>query len=396
MLYFFHLGNTPDLSLAELKSIYPKQEFSSISANLYFSSFSEEFNSEEEIKKFGGIIKIGKITDIIKDKNLLRKKIISLLEKFKKVNKIFFGISRYEKVPIGSIKSLSEEIKKELIAKKYKVRYLLPTEKEIISSVQIANYRLLDIVTTKYLDDIYIGFTQAIQDFRDWGKRDYQRPFANPSAGMLPPKIARMMVNLVLNNNQTSNPLVILDPFCGVGTVGAEALLRGAWTIISDLDRKQIEKAQKNLVWICNTYGISVENFAFYQENSTKISTILKNNQIDGIVTEPYLGPPVNYFKNKPMLNDRPFTEGRILHTFIELENLYLESFNDWKKVLKPNAKVAIIFPSYSLGGNEYFMKNIIDSCEKLGYNKLDGPIQYGHPQSILKRNIYLFQLINS
>ena len=35
-----------------------------------------------------------------------------------------------------------------------------------------------------------------MQDFEQWGARDYGRPSRDAVRGMLPPKLARMMVNL--------------------------------------------------------------------------------------------------------------------------------------------------------------------------------------------------------
>ena len=52
---------------------------------------------------------------------------------------------------------------------------------------------------------------------KEWYKRDRLKPFADGKKGMLPPKVARIMVNLALGKSYKSSQ-VLLDPFCGSGT----------------------------------------------------------------------------------------------------------------------------------------------------------------------------------
>lgn len=396
MLYYFLLGSTPNLSLAELKSVYPDLTFDEISSNLYLSDIKGEFIPSDEMQKLGGTIKIGKIINTLKDKNLIKSKIVDILIDAADKKKIIFGISRYGSAPIDNIKAFPKDIKKILEKKNYNVRFILPTEAEALTSVQVEKYKINEIIVARKDKDIYIGQTLVVQDFTAWGKRDYKRPFADPKIGMLPPKIARIMVNLALFNffrlKSADKSPIVFDPFCGMGTIGAEALMRGSWAIINDIEKNTLEKAEKNLQWLCRNYDINPQNYQIYNADARFVSGFIPENSVDAIVTEPYLGPPVNFYKNKPMINDRPITEGRILFFFNELEKLYTACFENWKNILRPDALVVMIIPSYRIENCDYFMKNIIDTCEKLGYNVIDGPFDYGHPQAIVRRNIYVFQ----
>jgi tRNA G10 N-methylase Trm11 len=59
--------------------------------------------------------------------------------------------------------------------------------------------------------------------------------------GMLPPKLARMMINLTKNNT------AIYDPFCGLGTVLIEALHMGRIHILaSDISEAMVSATEKN------------------------------------------------------------------------------------------------------------------------------------------------------
>jgi len=43
---------------------------------------------------------------------------------------------------------------------------------------------------------LMIGQTEAVQPYKQWSARDFGRPARDPKSGMLPPKLARLMINL--------------------------------------------------------------------------------------------------------------------------------------------------------------------------------------------------------
>ncbi|MDO8515219.1 MAG: methyltransferase domain-containing protein [bacterium] len=296
MQYKFIFGNSPELAQAELDAV------------------GTDKTPEELIKILGGTVKIVEVlpenailTDIIKGD---------------------FGISDLTgKVNIVQLcKSIKEETGK---------RFVLPQKDHVLSSVVVKKQKLTEII----IGDGWMGKTIAVQDFEDWGKRDYGRPEVEGHIGMLPPKVARMMVNLAQANS-------ILDPFCGTGTVLMEALTIGLKAVGSDINPKQVERTRKNLEWL----GQKVD---LYCHDATKISEKVSN--IDAIVTETDLGPRDN------------------------LEQLYINCFEDWTKVLKPGGKVVIALP---------FVKNVIDKAQTIGYTLVGGPYIYARPQAVVKRHI--------
>jgi hypothetical protein len=74
------------------------------------------------------------------------------------------------------------------------------------------------------------------------------------------------------------------------------------------------------------------------------------------------------------------------------LEKLYIGCLRDWHDVLVPGGKVIIALPVYAVCGRELFVKKVVDMCENLGYTIVDGPIEYGRPQAVVKRKFYIFQ----
>jgi tRNA (guanine10-N2)-dimethyltransferase len=163
---------------------------------------------------------------------------------------------------------------------------------------------------------------------------------------MLPPKVARMMVNI-------AGIGTILDPFCGVGTILAEAFTVGDKIIGADINPKQIEKTRKNLDWLGAKYQLFISD-------ARKISQELPPNSLDAIVTEPYLGPDEHQ----------------------KLEKLYQDSLADWKKILKPGGKVVIALPF------------AVDKAKIMGYSLSAGPFPYFRPQAKIKRNIYVWHIL--
>jgi len=68
--------------------------------------------------------------------------------------------------------------------------------------------------------------TLEIQDVTGFVKRDMSKPVRDMKVGMMPPKMARMMINIV-RNEEGELPSKVYDPFCGTGTVLLEAMDMG-------------------------------------------------------------------------------------------------------------------------------------------------------------------------
>ena len=62
----------------------------------------------------------------------------------------------------------------------------------------------------------------------------------------MPPRLARMMVNL----SACTAGKTLLDPFCGVGTILQEALLEKAMVVGMDVNPWCVKAATENLEWL--------------------------------------------------------------------------------------------------------------------------------------------------
>ncbi len=280
-----------------------------------------------------------------------------------------FGVSCYgEGIPTDH--TLLRRMKETLEAKGIHARYVAPKEGSALSSVVVDKQHVRELIVVRQADGYIVGETVSVQDFEAWNARDYGRPFADPKAGMLPPKVARMAVNLAGHG-------VLLDPFCGMGTILTEALLTG-WNVYgSDQSAEVVEKSRKNIEWL-QRGGVT-----FFVSDATHVSEHIPFGSIDAIVTEPFLGR-----SDIQALNIRNIIKG--------LEKLYIGCLKDWRKALKHDGKVVIALPEYAVGGKTFFVKNVIDRCENLGYTVTRGPLLYSRPQALVRRKFFVLQTYGS
>ncbi len=212
--------------------------------------------------------------------------------------------------------------------------------------------------------------------WRHWIKRDRNKPYADHKKGMLPPKLARTLVNIGLSYLEiTDDKLRLYDPFCGTGTVLMEALLLGCEVVGSDLQTEAIVGSKTNLDWLCKEYKLE-KDFSVFQSESTKAQPKKKANLI---VTEPFLG------KQTPQARE-------YANIYKGLYKLYLGSFKHWTKLLKNNAVVVIIFPVFSKSKKAAPWQKLIDKLSVLGYTSLSEPVGYARPQAVVKRSIHCFR----
>ncbi len=393
--YIFILGNNPELSVAEIKALFPQIEIST-KTNIALIGKLVDFDCGEAIKKLGGTIKIGQVIDQKIDKELIIKEITQRAKihpvKYdnkqnqdfvnnnptektadnseKLFNRVNYGLSFYETKPT----KIGMEIKKELKARGLSSRLVVSREK-VLSSVIVKKNKVTEFLILPSI----LALTCAVQEFEAYGKRDYGRPKSDAHSGMLPPKLARMMINL----SGAKNDDLILDPFCGSGTVLTEALALNYKNIIgSDLAAKACEDSQDNLDWLCGEYHITDAKYVIYNIGADKLSSKIKPRAVGAIITEPYLGPTIKEDEK----------ESHIFKIISGIENIYLKAFTEFKIVLKTNGLVVIIMPFWHLGQREFKLR-IENKIANLGFKRLDrGNLIYSRPDQKVWRQIEIWQ----
>ena len=397
MKYFLILGTNPSLSVAELDSYFNKVginfSIQIMSRELVFLTIDKELNLEKTIKELGGIIKIGVLA--LESKKLSVDDFMSVLgDNLSNIDyKFKFGFSFYggDTLPLSRIAmNIKNALKKQDISSRW-----VTSKEKSLSSVVVEQNKLLnrgvDFFIFRYQKIFFLGKTSVVQDFKGLSKRDYGRPARDDVSGMLPPKLAQIMINISGAGKGKS----LLDPFCGSGTLIMEAALMGIKKLYgSDLSKKAIEDTQKNINWLKRSHELHID-LVLKEADSTKISKEFEENSIDAIVTEPYLGPQRGAHN--------------IRKTVILLEELYSKSIKEFAKILKKEGSIVMVWPVFvSREGDKkkYFLDNIdlnsfkiipLLSDKYLDNNFISssrrGGIIYGRPGQKIWREIVLLKL---
>ena len=338
MKYFFVLGTNTALSIAELAAVLDLKKTNLVASDFLIWETDMEINPETLISRLGGIIKIGIIKEEIADSDYekLLKAIydIASIKKYQsREGKFNFGFSDYGKFQFNK-KDLGLKLKKYFSTEKISSRFVISREKTL-SSVVVAQNKLItrgiEFVLTKDENKILIGETLAVQPFKDLSRRDFGRPARDDLSGMLPPKLAQIMINLAQVRDMEA---LVIDPFCGSGTVLSEALLMGYKHLLgSDISVKAIDDTYKNISWIKELYNIKDVNVKVLVKSATDLSKFVKAESVEAVVCEPFLGPQRGLIDFKIVISN--------------LEELYSKAIREFKTVLKDGGRVVMIWPLF-------------------------------------------------
>ena len=401
MQYFFVLGKNPGLSSAEIISVLEREKIKytkiAHSSEALIIKTTKKI-SPEFMDELGGTIKMGQILS----ENFDEQFIFQALKNKYQEKKLIFGASFYKLENTFSNKKIEKKkkeieqffysLKKELKSEEISCRMVTSREKNL-SSVVVSKNKILEkgMEFCFFISEnlFFVGETLAVQKFEEYSFRDWQRPAKDLVSGMLPPKVAKILINLAQCDKEKS----LLDPFCGSGTILQEAAVLGYKNVFgSDISEKAIIDSQKNLEWV-NRFFMLEHIPQIFVLNASNLSDKFGEKSIDSIATEPLLGPP------------QRGSEGRndLKRIILHLESLYLEFFLSAEKILKPSGKIAIIFPSFSI--QKYiFNINILAEVEKMGFKIKEWPnfietndrggLIYFRPDQKVYREIFVFEKI--
>lgn len=385
--YAFALGRIHTLSIAELIEVfrcnYPDTEILEISKEALIANFSSPIQNPEMLQaRLGGTIKIIQIFNPVKRKpgelvdysilNALTPKYIQQNFLKETTAKIQLGISIYQlsgsEFP-GLAQQVAMALKKTLKKAGWSLRLVMPQPPaSVLSAVLVQHNHLLtkgaEISIFISPETVYIGKTICFQNFEDYGKRDFARPVRDDKRGMIPPKLAQILLNLAGISDKTT----VYDPFCGLGTILQEGLLRGFTVLGSDIDQKAVVGTKQNLEWLAREYQLSSPLYHLNTTPAGKASEFIQSvgfdtasNPVSAIVTEGTLGPIYGRFP----------TEANIQNNFLTLRDLYVASFQEFGKFLPKGARVIICFPAYKRAKNDYVLFPYLDFLSTLGYNSV-------------------------
>lgn len=380
MNYLFILGSNPILSLAEISSLFPQASISSLAQNIALIKLNQEIAKPQELlDKMGGTVKIARLVSQINSNDLVSSLTDCILTHFSDYRDI--GLSHFNfSQPMGKY---FVNTKKNLKQYNINKRFIFENNENQLKAATIKRNKLLskgaEIIIIKSDEHFYFGQSVACQDIDQYTKRDYGKPKPDAFSGMLPPKVAQIMINLA----QLTPEAVIYDPFCGSGTILQEALLQKFTILGSDISEKAVIHTRENLKWLIKNFYLSFPDYKKYLTDKIFVAdaaSFVPNQQIDAIITEPFLGPAL---KNTPSEN---FANQQIRN----LMPLYRNFFQNALKFLKEKGKIVFILPVYVSPDKKitFPINTLLDQNLQKHYTILSKDLIYQQPSQKVNRQI--------
>ena len=363
MKYVAIAGRQPLISLAEIQALYDKAA-RLVGKKLVFFEIDEdgEENISPDINRLGGSLKLGRFFDT--DFNKLAK----FLATAHPEGKITLGISDFSKQKkSGLAKQKSMELKRNLARVGRSVRVITSNEPEISSAT--AHHNQLGEKAgcfEIFLIDHEIYLSLGTQNITAYTERDQARPARDAKVGMLPPKLAQILINLC---GKLPEGARVLDPFCGTGVVLQEAAIMGYVPYGTDLNERMVEYSKKNLSWLFNERN--QKRFKILPDLILKKDQILEaisvgdatsftwEGEIDAVAFEGYLGAPMS----KPPVDIKFKTEKA------KCREIAIGFLKNITPQIKSGTPVVMALPAWLRENGKYAGLNILDEIQEMGYN---------------------------
>lgn len=438
-MYIALLGRQPEISIAELAAV-----FGADCVNRISQQFAKVQTSQFDITTLGGTIKCA---EVITELPASRTDKASLLAASRFItqhyqakwahspHKITLGLSAYNLAVGARDVQKTGLILKSSLKKSGTSLRLIPNDQPALSTATAHNNKLggspykVELLLIKTTDRrLIIAESRGVQNITAYTRRDRHRPKRDAFVGMLPPKLAQIMLNLAMGagsltgqksctgripaisskSNASGNavrrtidlperlesdPLtevgrrhpLILDPFCGTGTVLQEALLAGYDVVGTDLSQKMVDYTTENLSWLQSTFTAPGNVIDIHQANATTHHWPNSEN-LTAVVCETYLGQP---FSAPPAPQKLAEVVGNCNHIITGfLANL--------RPQLAPNTPLCIAVPAWYDASGRAAHLPLIKNLQQLGYYQLNHtPLIYRRPDQIVARELLVLRPID-
>ncbi len=372
MQYLAVLGRQPEIGLVELESLFGSKSVTP------WGNFAALLETEPDINRLGGTQKIGRVIYEGPTRDINEAPIN--LEEFKRSGKLTFGLSYYGLNATQRFVVASGITMKKRLRGKGSVRFVAPQHGLALGAAQVKfnslirnGFELLIVISKQKM---VVAVTTQLQDIDWYAVRDYKRPTRSAKVGMLPPKLAQIMVNT------TSSPHVY-DPFCGTGVILQESLLLDRAASGSDISDEMVEASIKNLDWLKTQKLISKK----WEVKLSDAKSVKLPSKETCIVSEGYLGP--NQSKKVSIEEYKKISS--------DLLDLYSKSLRNWADQLPKNSEVTITAPVWQTTKG-WKPLPIVDQLTDLGYTfkqfahvKSDALV-YRRPDQIVGRQLLILR----
>jgi tRNA G10 N-methylase Trm11 len=365
-MYIALLGRQPDLSLAELEALFGAKALRPLSSELCFLDVSHD---DLQPDRLGGTIKLMEVVSGPIDTPPQR-----LLQDFEKYLLSHLKADDGQKVTIGlsafdinlSTKQLTGnalQFKKMLKQLGHGVR-VVPNKTVQLSTAQILHNKLaepagLELNIVAHNKDIYLAKTVWVQDINAYTARDQARPMRDARVGMLPPKLAQIMINLVgdLQPPVDHTQARLLDPFCGTGVVLQEAALMHYALYGTDISERMVRYSRDNINWLQEKYAFETD----WHMHEGDATTTTWQQPIDLVVCEMYLGQPFATVPPQERIELERRDCNQLLKNF--LKNISTQ--------IQPGTRLSLAVPSWHINKTTFLHLSVLSELESLGFTRM-------------------------
>lgn len=439
-MYIALLGRQPEISIAELAAV-----FGADCVNRISQQFAEVQTSQFDITTLGGTVKCAKVITELpasrtdKTSLLAASRFITQHYQAKwahSPHKITLGLSAYNLAVGARDVQKTGLILKSSLKKSGTSLRLIPNDQPALSTATAHNNKLggspykVELLLIKTTDRrLIIAESRGVQNITAYIRRDRHRPKRDAFVGMLPPKLAQIMLNLALGagpltsqrscgNSVTrsasslsdksmvlrtalpdafdleetagSRPVVtILDPFCGTGTVLQEALLAGYDVVGTDLSQKMVDYTTENLSWLQSTFTAPSRPVGrvidIHQADATT-HRWPNSTHLTAVVCETYLGQPFS----------APPAPQKLAEVVGNCNHIITGFLTNIRPQLAPNTPLCIAVPAWYDTSGRVAHLPLIKNLQQLGYHQLNRtPLIYRRPDQTVARELLVLKPID-
>ncbi len=407
------LGRQPAIGLAELESLYGADRIRPLGSEAALIDLSAD---KINLDRLGGTVKLCKLLTTLPTTKwpeiqaYLEKSIPEQLQ-YLPEGKLQIGFSAYGlNVTAKQLQASGLSIKKLIRSHGRSVR-LIPNQEPALSSAQVLHNHLTgklgwELVLIKDDQQTILAQTVAIQDINAYAARDQARPKRDARVGMLPPKLAQIIVNLavsqvhegsgfrvqgldqktILQRPYTLSPnpstLTVLDPFCGTGVILQEAALMGYTVYGTDIEPRMVEYSKTNLEWILQKYAAASKSKIEFGD-----ATNHAWKEFDAIAAETYLGRAFSALPAPAVLQQ----------VVQDVDTIHKKFLQNVRRQTKPGFRLCLALPAWKLQKGFRHLP-VLDSLEELGYTRVsfvhadNRDLIYHRPNQIVGRELVVLQ----
>ncbi|HEX7632713.1 MAG TPA: hypothetical protein VF401_00140 [Candidatus Saccharimonadales bacterium] len=376
------LGRQPALGLAEVESLYGADKVQPVGQQVAIVDVDPCLLAFDRL---GGAVKFCKILTTLDTTNWgqIEKFLLQVAPGHSQQmpeGKMLLGLSIIGlDINLKRLEATGLSIKKAVRKTGRPVR-LVPNKTPELNTAQVLHNKLTgpngwELVFIRDGDKTIVAQTVKVQDIESYTRRDRERPKRDAKVGMLPPKLAQILINLAAGklpedklesiceipaDQEIPLPLLeqtVLDPFCGTGVVLQEATLMGYHTYGTDLEPRMVEYSKANLQWL---------------HGEQRIAPVCSRLEVGDATTHQWQ-PPISFVAAETYLG-RPFTSPPSPEVLAQTAtdcNLILKKFlKNLHDQIEPGTRICIAIPAWQTGRNTFKHLPLIDQISEMGYNR--------------------------